>query len=468
MEPTDWRDFFETTAPMRVKWNRKNRFYHRCLQQYYTFIIPPDKRILELGCGTGDLLRSVNPAYGVGLDFSETIVNIAKNKHPDLRFILADAVEYEPDETFDYIILSDLLGSLWDVQRAFHNLRKACHQKTRIVISNYNFMWEPANIIAEKTRFKLPQPRQNWLSSADILALLRLEGFENVTVTKKLLFPFNIPGISYLINHFAANLPLINSLNLVNLIVARPVMERNTQRSVSIIIPAKNEFGNIENAIIRTPAFGLNQEFIFVYGESSDGTFDEMIRVKEKYPQKDIKVLMQTGKGKGNAVRDGFGAAGEEVLMILDADLTVPPEDLPKFYKALIQNKGDFINGCRLVYPLQKQSMRILNYMANKMFGGLFSWILGQRLKDTLCGTKVLFKDDYNDISKNRDYFGDFDPFGDFDLLFGASKLNLKIVEINIRYRERDYGTTQISRFKHGWLLVKMSFFAARKIKFTG
>jgi glycosyltransferase involved in cell wall biosynthesis len=253
---------------------------------------------------------------------------------------------------------------------------------------------------------------------------------------------------------------------LVSFIVARPRVETKNEYTVSVLIPARNERGNIENAIKRLPIFGKSQEVIFVEGNSSDGTFEEMLRIKEKYSDKNIIVMKQTGKGKGNAVREGFDKASGDVLMILDADLTMPPEDLPKYYEALVNNKGEFINGCRLVYPMEGEAMRFLNLIANKFFGLFFTYILGQRLKDTLCGTKVLLREDYVKIIQNRKYFGDFDPFGDFDLLFGAAKLNLKIVEVPIRYKDRQYGSTQISRFAHGWLLIQMSLFAARKIKF--
>jgi glycosyltransferase involved in cell wall biosynthesis len=313
---------------------------------------------------------------------------------------------------------------------------------------------------------KLPQPKQNWLSTRDIKGLLDLEGFQVVTVQRKLLFPKYMPGLNFLFNTLLANLPLLNSLDLVNLIVARPMNHEATEHNVSIIIPAKNERGNIENAIKRTPEYGLSQEFIFVEGNSSDNTYEEMLRVQEKYSMKNIKVIKQSGKGKGNAVREGFEIASGDVLFIIDADLTTPPEDMPKFYEALRLNKGEFINGCRLVYPMEKQAMRFLNLIANKFFGLIFSFLLGQRLKDTLCGTKVLLKKDYEIIKNNRRYFGDFDPFGDFDLLFGAAKLNMKIVEVNVRYKDREYGTTQISRFKHGLLLIRMTIFAARKLKF--
>lgn len=466
MKKDEIRDFYNRTAGSRAKWKKRNGFYHASLQKYFSFIVAEKSRVLEIGCGLGDLLAAMKPAYGVGIDFAPAIIEQARQKYPDLHFHVEDAEELTIRETFDYIILSDLAGCLWDVQKVFKNIRKLCHPQTRLVISNYNYLWEGIMNLGEALHLKLPQPKQNWLSNADMETLLHLEDFRVITVQHKLLLPKYIPGLNFLFNRFLANLPLLNKLDLVNIIVAGPLNDEVVGHSVTIVVPARNERGNIENAIRRTAAFGRSQEFIFVEGHSSDNTYEEMLRVKEAYPDKDIKVMRQTGKGKGNAVREGFEAASGEILMILDADLTMPPEELEKFYRALQQNKGEFVNGCRLVYPMDKDAMRFLNFLANKFFGVFFTYLLGQRLKDTLCGTKVLFKRDYESIQKNRHYFGDFDPFGDFDLLFGAAKLNLKITEIIIRYKDREYGSTQISRFRHGWLLVKMSLFAARKMKF--
>ena len=260
---------------------------------------------------------------------------------------------------------------------------------------------------------------------------------------------------------------LIRSLSLTGYIIARKAEPpAKTKLSVSVIIPARNESGNIENALMRMPKMGSHTEVIFVEGHSTDNSLDEIKRVCDKYKdQWDVKYYLQDGKGKGDAVRKGFNMATGDILMILDADLTVPPEQLGKFYDAISSGKGEFINGTRLVYPMEKQAMRFLNIIGNNFFSVLFSWLLDQRLKDTLCGTKVLLKENYQKISENRHYFGEFDPFGDFDLLFGASKLNLKIVEIPIRYQAREYGETNISRFKHGWLLIKMSVFALTKMK---
>lgn len=459
--------YFNSTASKRQRWKKKRKYYNKSLEKYFSFLIPAGSRVLEIGCGTGELLNAVKPSYGVGIDFSEEMVRIAQQTFPELIFKVDDIEELQLEEKFDYIIMSDLMMSLWDVQKAFQNLEKVCHDKTKIIISNYGFLWEPVLKLAEFLKLKLKQPNQNWLSIQDVNNLLHLTGFELIKTDRKIQIPFYIPVLTFLINRFLANLPLFNRLNLVNFMVARPVTRRTDQDySVSIIVPARNEKGNIENAIKRLPAFGSSQEFVFIEGHSSDQTYEEMLRVQAAYPDKNIKVQIQTGKGKGNAVREGFEAATGDIFFILDSDLTTPPEDMPKFYEALKNNKGEFINGCRLVYPMEKQAMRLLNLIANKSFGLLFSYLLGQPLKDTLCGTKVLFKKDYEVIKNNRSYFGDFDPFGDFDLLFGAAKLNMKMTEILVRYKDREYGSTQISRFKHGWLLIRMCVFAARKIKF--
>lgn len=460
------REYFDSIAESRLKWRKRNRYYNVLLEKYFKFIIPVGSKVLEVGCGMGDLLNAVMPAKGVGIDYSEKMIKIASDNFKDLKFYVQDAEGIKLNETFDYIILSDLLSSVQDVQKVFRCLRKVSDENTRIIISNYSFLWEPVLKLGEGIGLKQKQPLMNWLSAKDIENIFSLEGFELIKSERKILFPKKIPLISAFFNSFVINLPFIKNLSLINLLVVRKRTETKEERSVTIVVPARNEKGNIECAITRTPAFGKFQEFIFIEGGSKDGTYEEVLRVQDKYKDKKVVAMKQSGKGKGNAVREAFAAATGDVLMILDADLTMPPEDLPKYYNALVSNKGEFINGCRLVYPMEGQAMRFLNLIANKLFGVLFTYLLGQNLKDTLCGTKVLYKKDYEHIINNRKYFGDFDPFGDFDLLFGASKLNLKIVEMPIRYKDRQYGETQIKRFSHGWLLIKMSLFAAKKMKF--
>ncbi len=443
-----------------------NHYYHQKLRSLFSNIIPQGTHVVEIGCGGGDLLASVNPDPGVGMDYVKEAIDIAKTRHPNLSFIYLDQEALALDDYPEYIILADVLGVLWDIQQVLEEIRSKVDPRTKLIISSHNYWWEPILRLAEWLGIKQRQVRSNWLTIKDIENLLHLADFEIIKAERKVLCPIYIPILSWFLNVVIINLPIFNRLGLINMISARPIESMVQERTVSIIIPARNEKGNIEQAIIRTPSFGLHQEFIFIEGHSKDGTYQEMKRVQEAYAEHDIKIMRQSGNGKGNAVREAFAAANGDVLMILDADLTTPPEDLPKFYHALTRNKGEFINGCRLVYPMEKQAMRFLNFVANKFFGVLFSYLLGQPLKDTLCGTKVLYRKDYLKIAANRHYFGDFDPFGDFDLLFGAAKLNLKIVEVIVRYRDRSYGSTQISRFRHGWLLLRMSFFAARKIKF--
>lgn len=460
----------DKVALKRDTYIKRSSHYYYNLVRFFKFNIPENSRVLEIGCGTGFLLNAVKPSHGVGIDISAGMINIAREKYPHLTFLEQDAEFMELNETFDYIIISDTLGYLEDIQKVFCRIKDVCTEDTRIIINYHSFLWEPLLSIAQKLNLKMPHKRLNWLNRSDVVNLLNLEGYDVIKTGKRYLMPVYIPLISWFFNKYLAYLPLLNSLCLTGYIIARlpkTLPADNEEYSVSVIIPARNEEGNIEDAVKRVPDMGKHTEIIFVEGGSSDGTLKEIKRVCDLYgSMRDIKCMVQTGKGKGDAVRLGFEHATGDILMILDADLTVPPEDLPKFYNAIATGKGEYINGTRLVYPMEDEAMRTLNIMGNKFFSVMFSWLLSQRIKDTLCGTKVLTASNYKKLIANRSYFGDFDPFGDFDLIFGSAKLNLKLVEVPIRYRARIYGDTNISRFSHGWLLLKMVFYAMNKIKF--
>ncbi|WP_461210520.1 glycosyltransferase [Desulfocurvus sp. DL9XJH121] len=463
------RDLFDVLAPERAKWKAKNAYYYDAQARYLRFLVPEGARVLELGCGTGELLAALKPSLGVGLDISPAMVERAAAAHPHLEFRVADAEDASTwglEGPFDFLVISDTVGHLEDIQACFEALRPFCTPETRVIVTYYNFLWEPLLKAAEKMGAKMPQATGNWLSPGDIRNLLYLADFETVKTDRRLLFPKRVPLLSPCME-FLGSLPGIRKLCLCNYVVAR-MRERGEaagDMSVTVLVPCKNERGNIEPAVLRTPELGSHTEIIFVDGHSGDGTPEEIQRVMKAYPERDIKFMVQDGKGKGDAVRKGFAAASCDVLMILDADLTMPPEDLSKFYRAIASGKGEFINGTRLVYPMEDEARRFLNLLGNKFFSLAFSWLLNQRLRDTLCGAKVLTRENYERLAAGRAYFGDFDPFGDFDLLFGASKLNLKIVEVPIRYRAREYGETQISRFRHGVLLLRMCLFAMRKLK---
>lgn len=457
---------WDAIARKRDGWHGMGSWYHRRLEQIYRFLVSSGQRVLEIGSGTGDLLDAVQPATGVGIDFSVEMVARAKGRHPEIEFIRADAHDLSDIKgPFDIIILSDLVNELWDVQGCLEQIKLLCTPQTRLIFNFYSRAWELPLHITQLLNFATPTLAQNWLTRHDIANMLQLAGFETIRTWQEILWPLPLGGF---FNKFLVRFWPFREFALSNFLVARPQPKRGDENpSVSIIVPARNEAGNIKSIFDRVPKMGQNTELVFVEGHSQDDTYDTIEKEISTHPSTPSLLLRQTGIGKADAVRLGFERASGEVLMILDADLTVPPEDLPRFYEALVSGKGEFINGVRLVYPMEAQAMRSLNFLGNKFFSMAFSWLLGQPIKDTLCGTKVLWKSDYAKIAANRSYFGDFDPFGDFDLIFGAAKQNLKIVDLPIRYRERTYGATNISRWKHGLLLMRMVAFAARRIKFV-
>jgi len=460
---------WDEVADQMDAWSGWGGYYHQRLAQVYRFLVPPGRKILEVGCGRGDLLAALEPAVGVGVDFSEQMLRRARQRHPELLFLCADSHNFDLGETFDAILLSDLVNDLWDVQAVLERLMPLTTSRTRIIINTYSHLWELPLALAGKLDLAKPNLYQNWLTVEDVSNLLQLTEFEIVRHWEEILFPLPVPGVAGLSNRFIVKIWPFKYLALANFILARPKMQPRKPKkepTVSVIVPARNEAGNISKIFARTPEMGAGTELVFVEGHSRDDTYAAIEGEIAAHPEWKCKLLRQTGVGKGDAVRLGFAEAAGDILMILDADLTVPPEDLPRFYQVLRSGKGEFANGVRLVYPMEKEAMRFLNLLGNKFFSQAFSWLLGQPIKDTLCGSKAIWKTDYNLIAANRSYFGEFDPFGDFDLLFGAARLGLKIVDLPIRYRERTYGTTNIHRWRHGWLLLKMVAFAARRIKF--
>lgn len=457
-------------AASRARWREKADYFHREDERYLRFLIPPGSRVLEIGCGIGDTLAALNPSYGVGIDVSVAQINLARERHPGLLFVEGDvenaATLSSIDGSFDYILVLDTIGSLDDCQKFLTQLHSLCTRETRLVIGYFSHLWYPLLKVAEALGLRMPQPDQNVLSPADLRNLAWLADFDPVKSEQRVVSPLSLFGLGRFLNKFISVLPGIRALSLRHYLVARSLRcVKQDVSSVTVVIPARNERGNIEPAVQRIAQFCEDIEIIFIEGHSKDGTFEEMERVKQAFPGKDIKAIQQPRKGKADAVFTAFDVARGDVLMILDADLTMPPEQLAKFYDTLRSGKAEFVNGSRLVYPMDDGAMRFLNLIANKTFSYLFSWLLNQRYTDTLCGTKVLRRSDYIRLKAGKAYFGDFDPFGDFDLIFGASKLNLKSIDLPIRYAARSYGETQISRFRHGWMLLKMVIFAFFKIK---
>lgn len=455
--------FYDRATP---KTNWATRGYRRLIAHYYRHLIPANASVLEIGCGGGELLALLPNRDVAGIDVSPRQIERARERVPHGTFHVQGGETLSLDRTFDVILLSETLNFAADVQLLLTKIAAVATPQTRLVCNFHSGVWRPALALATALGLKAPAPQSNWLSSGDLRNLFDLADWQLIKMTSRLLCPFDLPIIGPLVNRGLA--PLLPALCLTVFGIARPrrTASAGDALSVTVVVPARNEAGNIEAAVTRTPVMGSQTEILFIEGHSRDDTWEEIQRVAAAHPDRRVRAMRQTGKGKGNAVREAFAAASGDILMILDADLTMPPEELPKFYDAIVSQRAEFANGVRLVYPMEEHAMRFLNLCANKTFGLIFSWLLGQSVKDTLCGTKVLRRADYEKIAANRAYFGDFDPFGDFDLLFGADRLNLKITDIPIRYRDRTYGSTNIQRWRDGWLLWRMVCFASRKLKF--
>jgi SAM-dependent methyltransferase len=455
----------------------RHRYFYDGLTRVLEARIPEGQRVLDLGCGSGHLLAALKPAYGVGIDVSANAVAAARagNRGQNLHFFEGDGADRrllaQVGGPFDVILLVNVVTHLTDVQRTLEALHSLCHARTRIFIYSYSRLWQPFLRLAETLGAKYRQPPESWLPPEEIENMLALADFEIVRRDRQMICPLNVPFLADFLNGYAGHVPGVDWLSLVFGLTARPSPYRSretraTNPSTSVIIPCRNEAGHIGPLVDALPRLGPNSEFLFVEGNSTDDTEAVIKQTIAARPDLPLRFLKQKGRGKGDAVRLGFAEARGEVVLILDSDMGVAPADVPKFVEALVRGKGEMVNGSRLVYPMEGKAMRFLNLIANKFFALLFSWLLGQQVRDTLCGTKALYRHDYERIAANRAYFGDFDPFGDFDLLFGASRLNLRIVDLAVRYHERQYGETNISRFRHGLLLLRMSAFAARKLMF--
>ena len=467
------RNHLAKIAVRREGWINRNRYYYELLNRLLRFLVEPQKKVLSVRCGTGNLLAVVQPSKGTGIDICPEILEIAQQRNPFFEFAVAfpDKKEFcaafEPEEKFDYILFSDI-GDTVDVLQAMRNLKPLCHRHSRVLVITYNRLWEPLVTFAEWIGMKVPRTEQNWLSTLDIANLLRLAGFEALETHRIVILPKYVPLVSAFLNRFCARLPLLKRLCMTQVVVGRllPPAIPQEEFSVSVIVPCKNEKGNVEDTAQRIPDLGRHTEIVFCDDQSTDGTADEVLRVQALYPDKDIRLERGPGVCKSRNVWTGFDAATGDILMILDADLTTIPEELPYFVDVIASGQAEFVNGSRLVYPVPKGAMTTANMLGNKFFSVAFTYLLGQHVKDTLCGTKVFWRSDWARIKPMLGSWGIEDRWGDYELLFGAAKLNLKILDLPVHYQERVYGSTKMTRVvRNGLIMLKMCWHGFLKLK---
>lgn len=459
---------YREQLPSRERDVRRAAYYYGHLKRLLQFIVEPGRRVLQLHCDIGHLLDATQPARGLGLHSSEGHLDIARKRYPHLEFRNADAHSFSLDESFDYVLMVNAIGDIVDVEAALQRVRSTMTKDSRLVIVFTNYLWQPVFKLAERLGLKSRQPALNWFSLEDVRNLLGLTGYEAVKEFHSLLLPVRVPLLSWFLNRVVARIPPFHKLCYVKALVARVVeAEPQPERfSVSVIIPCKNEAGNVEAAVERIPGMGRHTEIIFCDDKSTDGTADKVREMQRKYPDKDIKLVQGPGISKSFNVWTGFDAAQGDILMILDADLTTIPEELPYFYAAIAEGRGEFINGSRMVYPMAEDAMKPLNVLGNKMFSMAFSYLLGQSIKDTLCGTKVMWRRDYQRMKAFRDTWGVTDRWGDYELIFSAARLNLKILDLPVHYLERVYGETKMTkRFRNAAVMARMCLAALFRLR---
>ena len=460
-------EHYERTCERRANYIAKNAYYYEQVFQLLRFIIPPGKRVLQVGCLTPDFLHAVTPNFGVGIDLSARQVELASRRFPHLRFQVHKNYDVGDVGTFDYVIITDINDQA-DPIASFRTLAAVMNDQTRVIVQNYNHLWEPLVRLTEWLGQKFPLPLQNWLSTAEVANILTLCDYEPLQVYRRVLAPKKIPLLSGLANSFVARLPVVERLNMICLTVARPLPRglAKQDHSVSVVVPCRNEVGNVAAAVERIPHLGSHTEIIFCDDKSTDGTADEVRRLQKLYPERDIKLYDGPGISKALNVRTGFDQARGEILMILDADLTTMPEELPYFYDVIASGKAEFVYGSRFVFPMEGDAMRPLNVVGNRFFSAIFSFLLGQRITDTLCGTKALWRLHWPAIQALAGSWGADDRWGDYDLLFGAAKLHLRLIDLPVHYQERVSGVTKMTkRFWNGLIMARMCWAAFLRFK---
>ena len=453
---------FDTYADHFDVLQKRNGFYHSEQKKFISSIIRPESSVLEIGCSTGNLLEVIDAQRVVGIEISPRMAELARHKcDTDKVEIIETSLEnFETNEKFDYIILNHLLEYAYDVQGSLEKIRDFCHDDSRVIVICHNPLWEH---ILRGTAFlglRMPDLNRNFKTVMDLRNFFELAGFDPYETGYRLALPKRIPLFTTFFNKVLAKIPGLAVGSFSEYVIAKPKSVHSSSKprySCSVIIPCFNEEGNVTLAVERTPDMGTFTEILVVDDGSSDGTKAEAEKIAAKDPR--VRVISYTpNSGKGYAVKVGFDAAKGDVLMILDADMTVRPEDMPRFFDPIDQGLADFVNGTRMIYPMENKAMGALNFIGNKGFGIILSLIMGRRATDTLCGTKAFRK-------KHYDTFDMTDKsWGDFDLLLGATKQRLKVVEMPIRYMARVEGDSKMKAFQHGWRLLMVCVQAFRAV----
>lgn len=454
---------FERMAPVWEKWRKRNSYYHASMARLVGGMVVPGSQVLELGSGTGDLLASLKPSVGIGLNVAPSLTARATAKFPQLEFHTAEVDSIELPKEFhpQHLVMTNMLDYVYDVCEMLDSLTNVVSEGTLLTITTNNPIWAPLLRLASKFHLRIPDSPRNFITNKDICSVLHLQGYDVVEDAVTLPVPKRIPVIGTFLNAVIPEIPVVRFASSIQYIAARPRYPRRPL-SCSVIVPCHNEAGNIAECIRRVPDMGSGTEIVVIDDGSADGTAAVVTAVMDGDPRVRL-ISFKANQGKASAVRAGFLAAQGDVLMILDADMAVLPEELPRFFAPLQKGTADFVNGTRLIYPMQGKAMKFANYLGNKTFCYIVSKAIRQRVSDTLCGTKAFLKRDYLRMPA-----GGTERWGDFDLLFGAARLRLRIFEIPVHYSERRAGKSKMRAFVEVWRFLWACVTGWKSMRFPG
>lgn len=449
------------------RWRRRYRYYYSKLNEYLRFIVPEGESVLLLRCDDGDMLHALRPARAVGIDAEPEMIAAAGRRHPEMIFHQAQYHRFEVDGPFEYVILNDMCGDVYDLSALLNRIAALCTPTSRVVIVQHNYLWRPLLRLAGRLGLKRPEPPQNWLSPGDLQVFLYAAGFETVAVHHKLFMPVSFMGAGRLINAALGVLPFCSRLASTQILVARllPDPRQPEPGSCTVVLTTRNERENIEPMVKAIPRIAADTEILFVEGHSTDGTRQEIARVIDAYPEKNIRLLVQSGEGQGDAIRLGFREARGDIVVLLEADQTSPAADVRQAWEVIAAGRADYVNGSRFIYPRARGAMPAGNTLGNYLFAAWFTWFLGQRTSDVLCGLKAISKAQFRRLERQWGFLGVSDPFGDFELIFGAARLGLRICEVPTRYHPRQHGHSKTRLLKHGCMLLRMAWAATLRFK---
>jgi hypothetical protein len=444
------------------------RGHCRLLAHYDRLLTPDEPRLLEIGFVRGQLLTEW-PALGfTGVDCFRFQVDQVNSHLPQSDFQVKAGEQLTLEAGLDVVIISDALDEAMDVGQLHEPVQAVYSPETRPIFNYHSNLWDSLFTAAHRLGLRRKALQSDLWVTADAKSLPDLSAWD-VAQLHHFLVAADRGRLGSIIDHYPA---LIHPLFCLTVSIAarsrgRPAASPARALSASVVGPARNEAGSIAGAVARTPTMSEDSNLIFERGYSRDDTWTRIQKVAANHPPLKIEALRPSDRGKGDAELAELAAAASDVLTALEADPTTPHEELPKVYEVIASGKAELADGVSLIYPTSQRAMQFLYLRAKNSFGLIFSWLLCPPAKDTLWGTEVLRRAQYENIAANRTYFGDFDPLGDFDLGFGAATQNLKIADTPIRHRERTHGETNIQRRRHGWLLLRTVIFPPSKLKFT-